>query len=320
MTGYNTDTLTVAATGARNGYDYRCIVTFADGTELASKPAELTVNTFINITDSPNDQFVALGDKGQFTAAATGEQLKYQWQYCRPGTTKWIDTAMEGAKKPTVYIETTTARDGYMYRCMFTDVAGKVSYSEPATMTVLSYKSQPKETFAAPTDTVQFTVQVNVEEGFTYQWEYSKNNGSTWSNTGLTGNKTATLTVPAQNKNGYQYRCVITGTQRSKLVSKAAVLHVSDPVVVTEQPQDTVSNVGQVATFKVVATNAYKYQWYYQYPTDTTSWKKTSADGNTTDTLNVTVKSNNNGYKYRCEIKGLDGQLYYTEVATLTFS
>ena len=49
-----------------------------------------------------------------------------------------------------------------------------------------------------------------------------------------------------------------------------------------------------------------------------TTWRSTSADGNTTATLNVTVKSNNNGYKYRCVIIGLDGSETVTEFATLT--
>ena len=40
MTGYNTDTLTVTATGARNGYDYRCLITFADGTQKTAYTLE----------------------------------------------------------------------------------------------------------------------------------------------------------------------------------------------------------------------------------------------------------------------------------------
>ncbi|MBR4862928.1 MAG: hypothetical protein IKU07_00005, partial [Oscillospiraceae bacterium] len=68
MTGYNTDTLTVAANGARNGYGYRCTITFADGTVLVSDVAKLTVNTFITDVQNPNDQTVVLGYKGQFTA------------------------------------------------------------------------------------------------------------------------------------------------------------------------------------------------------------------------------------------------------------
>ena len=47
MSGYNTDTLTVGAKASRNSYDYRCVITFADGTVLTTEPAELTVNSYI---------------------------------------------------------------------------------------------------------------------------------------------------------------------------------------------------------------------------------------------------------------------------------
>ena len=315
MTGYNTDTLTVDATGARNGYGYRCIITFADGTVLVSEEAKLTVKTYMNITYHPNNQVVVLGYKGQFTVAAEGEGIKYQWQYCRPDSEKWIDTAMEGCTKATVMIETTTARDGYRYRCKITDVTGNVVYSEVATMQVLSFTAHPTETFAAAGDTVTFTVETSVGEGFTYQWQYRRNAAAAWTNTTMDGNKTATLTVPAKGKNGYEYRCVLTGSKSSKLESKGAVLHVGDAVVISSQTEAVTVAAGEVATFTVEASDVYSYQWYYLKPGNT-NWIATAADGNKTATLTVTnVK---NGYQYRCEIKGLDGQTYYTEPATLT--
>ena len=43
MEGYNTDTLTVTATIARNGYKYRCIVSDSYGNETISETATLTV-------------------------------------------------------------------------------------------------------------------------------------------------------------------------------------------------------------------------------------------------------------------------------------
>ena len=317
MTGYNTDTLTVPATGQRNNYGYRCTVTFADGTVIVSEEAKLTVKTYMNITYHPNDQVVVLGYKGQFTAAAEGEGIKYQWQYCRPGSDKWIDTAMEGATKPTVMIETTTARDGYMYRCKITDVTGNEKYTEVATMRVLAFKTHPVETFAATGATVQFTVEANQPEGFTYQWQYRRNANATWANTTMTGYNTDTLTVGATLANGYEYRCVLVGSKNSSIASKGAVLHVGDPTQITAQPADVTCAVGDVASFTTAADNAYSYQWQYCRPGSTT-WQNTGADGNQTATVNVTVKSNNNGYQYRCEIKGLDGVLYYTDVATLT--
>jgi len=319
MTGYNTDTLTVTATGARNGYDYRCVVTFADGTVLYSEPAELTVNTYITDVVGPNDQTVVVGYKGQFTASAQGEGIKYAWQYKRPGDTGWYYTTMEGNNKPTVLIETTTARDGYMYRCEIKDVTGNITvYTEPATMRVLSFKSHPAETFSATNGTVQFTVTTSVDSGFTYQWQYSSNGGETWTNTAMAGYNTATLTVDATKaRNGYQYRCVLTGSKNSKIESKAAVLHVGDPVVITAQPADVTVAAGEVATFTVAADNAFAYQWQYKSAT-MTSFRNTTADGNKTATLNVTTKATNNGYKYRCVITGLDGAEYISETATLT--
>jgi hypothetical protein len=319
MTGYNTDTLTVTANGARDGYDYRCEITFADGTVLYSEPAELTVNTYITEVVGPNDQTVVLGYKGQFTASAQGEGIKYQWQYKRPDGERWIDTAMEGATKPTVLIETTTARDGYQYRCKITDVTGKVEvYTEPATMRVLSFKSHPVESFAATGSEVQFTVTTSVDSGFTYQWQYRRNATANWTNTTMTGYNTDTLTVGATlGRNGYEYRCVLTGSKNSKIESKGAVLHVGNPVVITAQPADVTVAAGEVATFTVVAENAYAYQWQYQNATGT-KWGNTSADGNQTATLNVTTKASNNGYKYRCIIYGLDGTETITEFATLT--
>lgn len=227
MEGHDTNTLTVPVNGNRNGYDYRCTVTFADGTVLVSDMAELTAVTEITDVVGPNDQTVVLGYKGQFTASAQGEGIKYQWQYKRPGSELWINTAMEGCTKPTVLIETTAARDGYQYRCEITDVTGNVVYTEPATMRVLSFKTHPAAASATVGSNVTFTVTTSVEEGFTYQWQYSRD-GEKWFNTTMTGYNTDTLIVSATKaRDGYRYRCVLTGSKNSKIESGAAVLTVS---------------------------------------------------------------------------------------------
>ena len=318
MEGFDTNTLTVPATGARNGYNYRCIITFADGTQLISEPAELTVNTYITDVQNPNDQTVVLGYKGQFTASAQGEGLKYQWEYQRPDGDRWIETAMEGATKQTVYIESTTARDGYRYRCRITDVTGKTVYTEPATMRVLSFTAQPTEVFSPVNGTVQFSVATNVADGFTYQWQYRRSETAAWTNTTMTGYNTATLTVSATKaRNGYQYRCVLTGSKSSKLESRAATLHVADPVAITSQPESYAGAVGENAVFAVIASNVYTYQWQYARKGSST-WYTTSAQGNQTSQLTVAITTGRNGYQYRCMLTGLDGNTYYTETATLT--
>ena len=316
MEGYNTDTLTVSATGARNNYAYRCVVTFADGTKVISDAAVMTVNTVINILDNPNDQLVALGYKGQFTVLAEGEGLKYQWQYQRPDGERWIETEMEGSNKPTVYIETTAARDGYKYRCMITDAAGTVAYSEVATMTVLYCVSQPEDVRTPAGAKVTFSVVTN-EEPVRYEWQYRKTETGKWMPTSMTGYNTATLSVDATAaRDGYQYRCVITGGKDSKIESKVATLYVGMPAAITSQPQDATAAAGAKATFSVEATDVLTYKW--QYTKNGTIWYGTSMEGANTATLTVEATAARNGYQYRCQITGTDGEVIYTNAATLT--
>ena len=226
LTGCTTDTLTVTAGGARDGYKYRCIVTLADGTKLTSDWALLAVETELKITTQPKDQVVAAGDKAQFTAAAEGESLKYQWQYCRPGSGKWIDTTMEGCTKPTVLIETTDARNGYLYRCRITNAAGVTEHTQAATLRILTLEEQPQDATAVVGGNAYFTAAANVTEGIKYQWQYSRD-GVNWYNTTMEGYNTDELIVAVTAaRNGYRYRCVVTGSKNSKVISQEAVLHV----------------------------------------------------------------------------------------------
>jgi len=328
LSGYNTDTLKVTASGARNGYDYRCVITFENGKVLCSEPAKLTVNTIINITNHPKNQTIALGCKAQFTAAATGENVKYQWQYCRPGSEKWIDTSMEGATKATVLVETTAARNGYQYRCRITDVAGNVTYTSGATLTVLSVKNHPDAVSTNVGEIAQFTVTPNISTGFTYRWQYSTD-GTNWSNTTLTGYNTATLSVEATKlRNGYLYRCVLVDSRGNQITSNSAMLTVkaasvapepeipADPAKITDQPKNAIAIVDGNARFVVKATGAVAYKWYYSK--NGTDWVATAMEGYNTNTLTVGVAASRNGYQYRCTVTGEDGIKVDSKAATLT--
>jgi hypothetical protein len=184
-------------------------------------------------------------------------------------------------------------------------------------MTVLSLVKQPEDAYAPVDGTVTFTVEASAEEGFTYQWQYRRNANANWTNTSMTGYNTATLTVGATKaRNGYQYRCVLTGAKNSKLESNAVTLYVSEPIAITQQPQSVTASASEKASFTVVAENVLSYQWYYKRPTGTV-WSKTSAEGNKTATVTVDAKGKN-GYQYKCVMQGMDGQEYTTDIATLT--
>ena len=133
----------------------------------------------------------------------------------------------------------------------------------------------------------------------------------------MDGAKTRHLTVKAQaNRNGYQYRCVVTSGTNS-LTSAAATLTVST-FAITEDPADVTADENQTVTFTVTATgDNLKYQW--QVKTLTADWANTGMDGAKTRQLTVKAQANRNGYQYRCIVTSGTNSLT-SAAATLTVS
>lgn len=85
--------------------------------------------------------------------------------------------------------------------------------------------AQPTNQSGAVGDNVQFTV--TALRVASYQWEV--NTGDSWGNTTLSGAKTATLTVAAlANRNGYKFRCKLTGEDGSIVYTNVATLTVTE--------------------------------------------------------------------------------------------
>ena len=135
--GYNTPELRVVGTAARNGFQYRCIVTDSNGNSVVSSAATLRI-TGVKIASDPQDQTVEAGQTARFTVTAYGEGLTYQWQYKIAGTSKWRDSSPATAGYNTAELEVvgTVKRNGYQYRCVVSDASGKTLTSKAAALTV----------------------------------------------------------------------------------------------------------------------------------------------------------------------------------------
>ena len=134
FTGAKTATMSVPVIAARNGYEYRCVITDANGNTVNSSAAMLTVE--IHITKQPQSVTAAAGSTVNFSVRATGAGLTYQWQYKRPGTDKWYKSSFTGAQTNTMTVPVIAARDGYQYRCVITDANGETVNSQEATLNV----------------------------------------------------------------------------------------------------------------------------------------------------------------------------------------
>lgn len=314
MDGYDTSALNVTATGNRNGYSYRCIVTYADGTKEISEAAELTVKTAITIQKQPEDQGAVSGGKAVFSVTAAGEGLLYQWQYNADG--QWTDVS--GANARTLAVKDAVENRAWQYRCKITDITGLVAYTDAVALRILSVAQQPETTTALLNKKATFTVVLDDTTGAVFCWQYQRPGSKTWHNTAMEGWNTATLKVIAtQNREGYRYRCVITDAENGKLITEEATLYVDYRVRITAWNDSVTARPGKNAQMSISAVNAVSYRWQYQRP-GSEKWFDTTMEGYNTSELTVAATAARNGYRYRCIIYGYGGTKVISQIATLT--
>ena len=315
LTGAKTTTLSVKVTEARNGYQYRCKITDANGKNTYSKAATLTVQGKPVITSQPSSRTASVGESVTFSVSATGATA-YQWYWRKNADASWAKSTATGCTTATLTIEATSARNGYQYRCAVTNASGTV-YSNAATRTIESkpvITSQPVSRTASAGESVTFSVSAT--DAILYQWYWRKSADSSWAKSTATGCTSSTLTIEAtSSRNGYQYRCAVTNGSGT-VYSNAATLTVVSKPVITTQPSDKTASVGDTVKFTVKATGASSYQWYWRKNANDT-WKKSTATGCTTATLSIEATTTRSGYQYRCVVTNASGSVT-SEFATLT--
>ncbi len=188
-TGSKTNTLTINTAAGYNNYQYRCVITDANGAKTISSAAKLTVNT--TVTAQPKDTSAAINEAAKFTVKATGAGLKYQWQY--NSGEGWKNSGASGATTATLSINAKTTYNGWKYSCVITDANGATATSSVTTLKIrTAITAQPADTSAAINEAAKFTVKAT-GVGLKYQWQY--NSGDGWKNSGASGNKTARQSV-----------------------------------------------------------------------------------------------------------------------------
>ncbi len=312
-TGANSDAYTPKVSMSMNGYEYRCRI-WNEGGEVYTLPIPLTVVAHVAappvITTQPVNKTVAEGAKATFKVVATGDDLSYQWQYSRNGTS-W--TNKTGATSASYTVTAKASYDGLYYRCIVTNEDGEV-FSNKAKLTVTVSKpvitTQPANKTVAAGASATFTVAAS-GTGLTYQWQYSKNGGTSWTN--KSGATSASYTVTAKESyNGMLYRCIVTNAGGSVTSGTAKLTVAVAKPVITTQPKAATAAVGASATYKVVASGTgLTYQWQYSSDYGATWHNKTGA---TSASYTVTAKASYNGMLYRCRVKNSGGTVYSSKV------
>ncbi|GEM_PF-6240111 len=318
-TGYDTSQLMVTAVIARHGYQYRCIVTAANGLSKSSLSATLTI--IPRIMKQPVSRTVSVGTAATFTVEAVGKApLSYQWQSRKNADSAWTNSGQSGAKTKTLTVATTPGLDGWQFRCVVTDGNEQKEYTDVATLRVKTdtpkITTQPVDQTVGAGTEATFSVVAICSETMTYRWQSRKNAESDWSYSGQSGAKTETLTVATTpGLNGWQFRCIVTSATGKKTTSDVVTLTVLP--VITQQPSDTTVAVGETATFTVKANGkALTYRWQSRKNSDA-AWTNSGQSGAKTDTLTVPMRAGLDGWQFRCVVTDANGQIVYSKAATL---
>lgn len=234
LPGNGTPTLTVEATAGHNGEQYRCVITDAGGSQLTSDAATLTLSVPLTgpiITRQPADANAAIDAEIVFSVAAEGQDLAYQWQF-RRGAEKWVDYTdyLAGNKTPKLIVKMNERWNGCQLRCAITDASGNKTYSDPATVTILTViTKQPKSVAASRGESVSFAVTATGVD-LVYQWQAKAPDSSQWTATSspLSADPANLYIEDLKTKNNFRYRCVITDANNVRTISDEAVLTVLD--------------------------------------------------------------------------------------------
>ena len=199
----------------------------------------------------------------------------------------------------------------------FFELSETAAYNTDST---ISITAEPENAKANVGDSASFSV---VATGVsTYQWQYSANGETRWRNCGEASAKNATYEiagVTAAYKDLY-YRCLLTGTDGTIQYTK--VVRIDDKseeetFAITTEPENAKANVGDSASFSVVATGVSTYQWQYSTNGET-RWRNCGEASATNATYEIAgVTAAYKGLYYRCFLTGTDGTTLNTKVVRI---
>jgi alpha-tubulin suppressor-like RCC1 family protein len=210
--GATSDRFTLAnAKGSQNGWEYRATFTNSVGT-ASSHAATLTVDQAPVVTEQPVDQVVEEGASAVFEATALGLPTpSVEWEISTNHGSSWSPVPGATSDQLTV-TDVTTPQDGYEYRAVFENVAGKAT-SNAATLAVEDPPAVTEQPVSASVEEGESAVFEATASGYpapTVQWEISSNEGTTWS--AVEGATADTLTIADTKlaESGDEYRALFT--------------------------------------------------------------------------------------------------------------
>ena len=296
-----------------NGCKYRCKITDGAGNIAFTNPAILYV---LGVTENPVERNIRTGSSTFFKVAATGKNIKYQWQTRARSDQDWHNSGGEGTHTAVLKLnEVSVSSNGRQLRCKITDADGHTVYSDRAKLYVLGIRKDPEPQYVISGQKASFHVSAT-GKNLKYQWERWSPSEEKWANSQLSTSHSSTLVIDKATSglNGYRFRCKVTDAAKRVVHSKGASL---STLVITKNPSAQNVKAGGTAVFRVVAKGLkLKYKWEARESTSA-PWRGSISSGNTTKTLKVPASIAKHGFRFRCRVTDPAGNTVYSRQAAL---
>jgi len=187
VVGANTSVLRINAYRA-GGAKLRCVVSNPGGSVTTNAVSFVRP---LAIRQQPVGQSVFAGTTVTFTLDTAGLTiLGYEWQYSDDQGASWqpVSTSDAVADTQTLSVVGLLASSGRRYRCLVQDdsvVGIRTLISDVAMLTVTAppppqIEQQPESQKAAIGGRATFSVEVPTPLGYSYEWQFSSDEGATW--------------------------------------------------------------------------------------------------------------------------------------------
>ncbi len=252
LLGQTNTSLSLTGVTTNDAGSYDVIVGNIAGSTTSSPPVVLTVNMLPFITVAPTNQSVLAGANVNFNVSAGGTApLNYQWRKGGGALLGQINTSLS--------LTSVTTNDAGSYDVVISNVAGSVTSTPPAMLTV----NVPPFITVGPTNqtvltgaSVNFSVSAGGTSPLNYQWR--KSGGVIANQTNTTLSLTGVTTNDAES-----YTVVVSNVAGSTTSSPPAVLTVNVLPFITVAPTNQSVLAGANTNFNLSAggTAPLNYQW-----------------------------------------------------------
>ena len=300
---------------------YRCKVTNQNGKSVYSNAAVVYGSAIPTVSKQPKDVKGTVGQKVTMEVQASGNQLKYQWEF-RDGNGAWRTSYASGntSAKITFSIGNEMIGDQRQYRCRLTDDNGYVIYSSAATVrgsAAPKVNKQPEDIWGSVGQKVNASISTT-GNNLTYQWEFRDGQGQ-WRESYAGGCRTTNLSFTIGKEmtgDQRQYRCKVTDANGYVVYSNALTVHAAAGPVIKTNPKSVSGTVGQQVSMEIkVAGVGLSYQW--QFRDGNGAWRNSYASGTNSNKITFHIGNEMVGDKrqYRCKVTDQNGNVAYSTVA-----